>query len=72
MEGACQICEKMNILQTAPGGAIVCSMCLEVVKVANLFRWRADEAGVPPVEVDEELLDILRRILGYEGSPTSN
>ena len=45
---------------------------LEVVKVANLFRWRADEAGVPPVEVDEELLDILRRILGYEGSPTSN
>ena len=72
MEGACQICEKMNILQTAPGGTMVCSMCLEVVKVANLFRWRADEAGVPPVEVDEELLDILRRILGYEGSPTSN
>ena len=33
-------------------------------------RYRADEAGVPPIEVDDKLLEILRGIYGIDTDDT--
>ena len=67
-EEVCASCQRPGILHTGPSRKMICERCLAIQKIANLYRWRADEAGVPPIEVDDELLDLLRRTLGDDAS----
>ena len=69
-ERLCDYCKHPGVLRTAPDSAMVCPRCLQILKIANLYSWRADEAGVPPIEVDDELLGILRRIYGIDTDDT--
>ena len=63
-EKVCDICERPGVLNTAPGGEMLCTRCIMIIKEAKLYSWRADEAGVRPIEIDDKLRDILRRIFG--------
>ena len=63
-EKVCGYCKRPGVLNTAPDGEMICERCMVILKTANLYSWRADEAGVPPIEVDDELRDILRKIFG--------
>ena len=65
-ERLCDYCERPGVLRTSPDGVLACPRCLQILKTAKLYNWRADEAGVPPIEVDDELRDILRRIYGID------
>ena len=65
-EKVCRHCKRPGILNTAPDGKMVCERCMVILKKANLYSWRADEAGVSPIEIDDELLDLLRRIFGHD------
>ena len=67
-EEVCGYCDRSGVLNTAPDGEMACEKCMVILKTANLYRWRADEAGVPPIEVDDELRDILRRMFGYDAT----
>lgn len=67
-EKVCGYCKRPSVLNTAPDGEMACERCMVILKTANLYSWRADEAGVPPIEVDDELRDILRRIFGHDAT----
>ena len=69
-ERLCDYCERPGVLRTSPDGVLACPRCLEILKIAKMYSWRADKAGVPPIEVDDELLEILRRIYGIDTDDT--
>ena len=43
-EKVCETCKRPGVLNTAPDGRTVCELCMVILKEANLYRWRADEA----------------------------
>lgn len=59
-----------ELIYGCPDPATNCSRCLQILKIVNLYRWRAGEAGVLPIEVDDELLEILRRTYGIDTDDT--